>query len=101
MINVWELSPTKKEVKAITLDQYRIGKTLSWINAYDPTDETYASISQKTGIPIEELKGSVQSFKRPNVVPFDDYSLIVFRAPYEEDRQKDGFPGSKRPYRCR
>jgi len=84
MITVWELDASKKEVRPVSFEQYEIGKTLSWIDCVQPTDREFSQLSEKTGIPPEELKDSVDPFKRPHVIPAESWSLIIFRAPYHE-----------------
>ncbi len=84
MITVWELDASKKEVRPVSFEQYEIGKTLSWIDCVQPTDREFSQLAEKTGIPIEELKDSVDPFKRPHVIPGESWSLIIFRAPYHD-----------------
>lgn len=85
MITVWELDPTKREVRQVSVERYQIGKTLSWIDCFQPTDEELAFLSDKTGIALQDFKESLDPDKRPHVIPYDRYSLIIFRAPYEEE----------------
>ena len=83
MITVWELNSQKKEVRPLSIDQWQIGGTLSWVDCFLPTSSDFEILSLKTGIPIEDLRDSVDENKRPHIVPHDHHSLIIFRAPYE------------------
>lgn len=84
MLTVWELSKNKKEVIAVSLDRWQVGQTLSWVDCHKPTEKEFKQLSEKTKIPLHDLKSSVDPNKRPHVVPFDHYSLIIFRGLYQE-----------------
>jgi magnesium transporter len=85
MITVWELNSQKKEVVTVSLEKYQIGKTLSWVDCYKPSQKEFEAISHKTGLPIEVLRDSIDPNTRPHVVSYDKFSLIISRAPYRDE----------------
>ncbi len=90
MIKVWELHAFQKEIREVSIEKWQVGKTLSWVDCYQPSEREFQLLSQKTGIPAEELKDSIHPAKRPHVIPYDGYSLIIFRAPHEVHGQLSG-----------
>lgn len=84
MITVLELAPSKKEVFSTTLDKWKVGKTLSWVDCYKPSESELKALSDKTKINLLNLKNSFDPNKRPHVINFDKYSLIIFRGLFEK-----------------
>jgi magnesium transporter len=84
MIRVWEFDPGHKEVKSVDPASFKVAKAMGWIDCYKPTDEEFHLLAEKTGIPFEDLKSSIDSQKRPRVLPYDGSSSITFRAPYND-----------------
>ena len=85
MITVWELGSEKKEVNTTSFERWQIAKTLSWVDCFYLSAKELENISNKTKIPVDELKNSIDPIRRPHVVTFDNYSLIIFRGLYEEE----------------
>lgn len=85
MIKIRELDIKKNKVEILKLDNWNIGESLSWVDCFNPTDDELKHLSQKTSIALEDLKTSFDPNKRPHVIPYDNYSLIIFRAPYKEN----------------
>lgn len=81
MITIWELDPSKKEVKSVTLDQWKIGKTLTWVDCYNPSEKELNLLSKKTSISTSEFEHSISELRRPHVTPAEKYSEVVFRGP--------------------
>lgn len=86
MIKIRELNSAKKEIALRSLEEWTVGKTLSWVNCINPTQRELKEISLKTGIALEDLEDSVHPNKRPHVIPYRNYSLIIFKTPYREGR---------------
>lgn len=84
MLTIWELSSAKKEVSSVSLEKWHVGKTLSWVDCFQPTDKELHQISQKTKIPFADLKTSIDPNKRPHVISFNSHSLIIFRGLYQK-----------------
>ena len=72
MIAVWE-----KEVK-VPLSKWKPAR-LSWIDCEQPTRDELAELSKATGIPLAQLRDCVNPNKRPRVVNFGSYLLLVVR----------------------
>jgi len=75
----------KKEVVNVSLDKLKLGKGLCWIDGFNLKNSDIESISDKTGIPIDQLKEAISENKRPHVIIYKNYSLIVFHGYIEKN----------------
>ncbi|MDP7323816.1 MAG: magnesium/cobalt transporter CorA [Candidatus Woesearchaeota archaeon] len=53
-----------------------------WADLINPTQEEVKQIALKAGIPLIDLKETLDKEERPKVIDLDHYSLIIFRAPF-------------------
>lgn len=77
MINVWELSASKKEVKKSSLEKWKLGGTLTWIDCHNPSDSEIEQVSKKMEIPASEFK--IDHYKRPHIESYPKYSFILIK----------------------
>ncbi len=87
MITVWERDPSKKGVRTVRFEQWKKQSSLNWIDCVEPTSAELESLSGATGIPVLQIKGSMDPNKRPRVFSYGKYSLITFRGIYETDKR--------------
>lgn len=92
MIKIQELNKRKKEVEEVSLEKWKIGQNLTWIDCFNPSEKELKEISKKTGISFEDLKESTNPNKRPHVISFDKYSLIIFRGSYKVKKEINTTP---------
>jgi len=71
----------KGGVKAGSLND--LGNSIKcWADCINPTDKELKNISEKTKIPLAELREVMDEEERPKVFELEDYSVIIIRAPW-------------------
>lgn len=56
-----------------------------WVNCIDPSEEELKEISENSRIPLDELKDALDPEERPKVSDLEEHSLIVVRAPWDDN----------------
>src|SRR3989344_6694536 len=87
MITVLERDPSKKGVRSVRLEQWKKQGSMSWIDCVEPTRVELESLFQLTGIPVAQLKGSIDPNRRPRVFSYGKYSLVTFRGMNESNKR--------------
>lgn len=57
-----------------------------WVDCYNPSPEEIKVISDKTGIPAQILKNSMDDDLRPRAIDVRDYSELIFKAYYAKKK---------------
>ncbi|MBI4153314.1 magnesium/cobalt transporter CorA [Candidatus Woesearchaeota archaeon] len=87
MITVWERDPSKKGVRTVRLEHWKKQGSMSWIDCVEPTSSELDSVSRIIGVPVVQLRGSMDPNKRPRVFSYGKYSLITFRGVTEDNKR--------------
>ena len=62
-----------------------VSASVCWTDCTKPTQEELQDISEKANIPLTDLKEVLDEEERPKVSDLEEYSLIIVRAPSEEN----------------
>lgn len=88
MLSILQLSLKRKEVQRVSFDKWSIGNTLTWVDCFKPTTKELEQISSKTKISTHDLKETISINKRPHVIPYKNYSLVIFHGFYNINENK-------------
>lgn len=81
-----------KELTEGSLHDLGKRKGFVWVDCTNPIKDELEVISDKTGIPLEDLKEVLDEDERPRVAEHEHYALIVFRAPVHEGHETETTP---------
>ncbi len=62
-----------------------VSASVCWTDCTKPTQEELTDISEKANIPLTDLQEVLDEEERPKVSDLEEYSLIIVRAPSEEN----------------
>jgi magnesium transporter len=77
---------TKRDIVEGSINDLNPSKKFAWVDCLNPTQEEFKELSEKTGIPIEILKNSLDDDLRPRAIDVGDYSEFVFRASFSKKK---------------
>lgn len=87
------VSYSNGKTKVINFDRYKLNSTLTWIYLSEASLKELNLLSDKTNIPLFELKHSLDPREKPRTASKNNYSLIIFRAFLPTDiNNKTTFP---------
>jgi len=90
MFEVFAYNEKNDIIEKLELDAKSIKKA-SWIRIVDPNPEKLKMLSERTGIPQEELQESLEEEERPKVSA-GKFLEIIYRAPYTIDSELETLP---------
>lgn len=79
MFNVLQLH--KGKIREVQVDHIK-SLDVDWIDCSKPTDKELSFLVEKTGLPLDRLKGYLHDQARPHVLEMKNFSLIIFAAPF-------------------
>jgi len=78
--------PVNGKIEQLSMEKIVRG---CWIDATDPTDDEIIFLSQITKIPEEDLKMPLDEEERPRIEEADDFTMIVYRAPFVHKEEEE------------
>lgn len=84
MLTIRELNALKKEASETNINKWKPGKNISWIDCFNPDESELKKISELTKLPLKSIKENLNPKKKAHVDVFNNYSVISFHGPCED-----------------
>lgn len=85
MLRVLQFDADSENIQDISIHDMDFHR-LKWLDCYNPSKEELKEISKVVFIPRLELERSLDENERPSIVELENFSMIIFKSPYGDDK---------------